>query len=141
MNVKKLLLATLVVGIVANVLDFIVHGQILQGAYYSKMPSLFRQDSPMVWFIIGDFVAALVFIWVYDRVYGSFGGGPKSGATYGFYAGVLLNFPTWLYNAGVYVGFPYALSWIWVIWGIIYMVILGAVAGAMYKKEATPAAA
>jgi len=141
MNVKKLLLATLVVGIVANVLDFIVHGQILAGAYYSQLTSLFRQDIPMAWFIIGDFVAALVFVWVYDRVYGSFGGGSKGGATYGLYAGVLVNFPTWLFAAGMYVGFPYGLGWIWVIWGIIYMVILGAVAGVMYKKEAAPAAA
>ena len=140
MNVKKLLLATVVLGIVANILDYIVHGQILTNAYYSKMPSLFNANPPMGWFIFGDFVIALVFVWVYDRVYGSFGGGPKGGATYGFYAGVLVNFPTWLYNAGVYVGFPYALSWIWVIWGIIYAVVLGAVAGAVYKKEGPPAA-
>jgi hypothetical protein len=141
MNFKKLLLGTVVVGVVANILDWIVHGMILQGAYYSQMPSLFRQDVPMGWFIFGDFVFALVFIWVYDRVWGSFGGGTKGGATYGFYTGVLCNFPMWLYNAGMYVGFPYALSWIWVIWGIVWMVILGAVAGAVYKREAAPAMA
>jgi len=141
MNVKKLLLATIVVGIVANVWDFIVHGQILQKAYYGTMPSLFRPDAPMHWIIIGDFVFALVFVWVYDRVYGSFGGGAKGGATYGLYAGVLLSFPYALFNAAMFVGFPYGLAWIWVITGIISGVILGAVAGAVYKKEAAAAPA
>ncbi len=140
MNVKKLLLATIVVGVVANIWDFIVHGQILTSAYYSTMPNLFNANPPMGWFIFGDFVFALVFVWVYDKVYGSFGGGPKGGMTYGFYVGVLLGFPYQLYNAGVYVGFPYALAWIWVIVTIIAGVIFGAVTGAMYKKEAAPSA-
>ncbi len=141
MNVKKLLLATIVVGIVANVWDYVVHELILTGAYYSKHPALFNANPPMGWFIFGDFVWALVFVWVYDRVYGSFGGGTKGGTTYGFYAGVLLSFPYALFNAGIYVDFPYALAWIWVVTGIIFCVIAGAVAGALYSKGApTPAA-
>lgn len=141
MSVKKLLLAVLVVGVVANVLDFIVHGQILNGAYYSQLTSLFRQDMPMGWLIIGDFVWAFVFVWVYSRVYSSFSGGAKGGATYGLYAGILLSFPAALFFNIMFVGFPYGLAWIWVIWGIIARVIYGAVAGAIYKKEAAPAAA
>ncbi|MGA9365035.1 MAG: hypothetical protein WBW16_11785 [Bacteroidota bacterium] len=141
MNVKKLLLAALVVGVVANVLDFIVHGQILAGAFYSKLTSLFRQDMSMVWPIIGDFVWALVFVWVYNRVYSSFSGGAKGGATYGLYVGILFNFPANLFMNVMFVGFPYGLAWIWVIWGIIAAVINGAVAGAIYKKEKAPAIA
>jgi hypothetical protein len=140
MNVKKLLLATLVVGVVANVLDWVVHGLILQGAYYSQLTSLFRQDASMALMIIGDFVWALVFVWVYSRVYSSFSGGAKGGATYGLYVGVLVNFPANLYMNMMFVGFPYGLAWIWTIWGIIFAVIVGAVAGAIYKKEAAPAA-
>ena len=134
MNVKKLLLATIAVGVVWNVLDFVVHGQILAGAYYSKLATLFRADSPLAYLVIGDFVAALVFVWVYDRVYGSFGGGPKGGATYGLYVGVLVNFPTWIFLNLLFVGFPYALAWIWTIYGIVAGVVAGAVAGATYKK-------
>jgi hypothetical protein len=141
MNVKKLLLATVVVGIVANVLDWIVHGTILQGAYYSQLTGLFRSDAPMAWFIIGDFVWALVFVWVYARVYNSFSGGAKGGATYGLYVGILLNFPMNLFYNLIFKDFPYGLAWIWTIWGIIFCVIVGAIAGAMYKKEAAPAAA
>ena len=133
MNVKKLLIATLVVGAVFNVLDFVVHTQILAGTY-AKLTGLFRSDMPVPYLVIGDFVAALVFVWVYDRVYGSFGGGPKGGATYGLYAGVLVNFPTWIFLNLLFVGFPYSLAWIWTVYGVIGGVIAGAVAGATYKK-------
>ena len=134
MNVKKYLIAAIAVGVVANILDFIVHGQILSGSYYSKMTTLFRQDTPIYWLVIGDFVAALVFVWVYDRVYGSFAGGPKGGASYGLYAGILVNFPTWIFANLLFVGFTYGLAWIWTIYGILWGVIAGAVAGALYKK-------
>jgi len=133
MNVKKLLLSTVVVGVVLNVLDFVVHGQILAGTY-ARLSGLFRSDAPLPFLVLGDFVAALVFVWVYDRVYGSFGGGPKGGATYGLYAGVLVNFPTWIFMNLLLVGFPYSLSWIWTIYGVIAALIAGAAAGVTYKK-------
>jgi hypothetical protein len=133
MNVKKYLIAALVVGAAMNVVDFVVHGMLMK-SYYASMPSLFRQDAPVYWFIIGDFVAAFVFVWVYDRVYASFSGGPKGGATFGLYGGILVNFPTWLFANLTILGFTYGLSWIWTIYGVIWGVIAGAVAGAMYKK-------
>jgi hypothetical protein len=135
MNVKKLVPAALAVGVIFIVLDFVVHELMLKGPYYSQLPSLFKQDGPpMVWAIIGDLVAGLVMVWVYDRAYSSFSGGPKGGATFGLYAGILVNFPTWLFMNLVLQGFPYSLAWIWTITGILYGVIGGAVAGALYKK-------
>jgi hypothetical protein len=132
MDVKKLLLAALAVGVVANVFDFVVQGQLLAG-HYSNLP-LFKPEPPIPWLVFGDFVAALVFVWVYARVHGSFGGGPKGGATYGLYAGILVNFPTWIFAHLLFVGFPYALSWIWTAVGVAWCLIAGAVAGAVYKK-------
>jgi hypothetical protein len=134
MNVKKLLIASVGLGVVWNILDYVVQGMILGGQYYSKLPGLFRSDTNMAALIVGDFVAAAVLVWVYDRVYGSFGGGPMGGATFGFYAGVLMNFPTWIFMNLLLVGFPYPLAWIWTIYGIVAGVIGGAVAGALYKK-------
>ena len=132
MNIKKLLLATLAVGVVANIFDFVVQGKLLAD-YYSSM-SLFNKDMPIQWLVFGDFVAALVFVWVYDRVLASFGGGPKGGATYGLYAGILANFPTWIFLHLLFVGFPYGLAWVWTLVGVAWCVIAGAVAGAVYKK-------
>jgi len=134
MNVKKYLIAALAVGAALNVFDFIAHGQILASMYYSKLTTLMRQDAPMHWFIIGDFVAGFVFVWVYDRVYGSFGGGPKGGATFGLYGGILAFFPGLLFNHLVIANYPYGLAWASIIVGVLGAIIAGAVAGALYKK-------
>lgn len=131
MNVQKCLTATVAVGVVANILDFVVQGNLLAG-YYAGGP--FRQDAPMGWFIFGDFVAAAVFVWFYDRVKASFAGGPAGGATFGFYAGVLASFPAYIFFHLMIKDVPYALSWIWTVYGIAWAVIAGAVAGAIYKK-------
>ena len=103
MNLQKILKATLVVGIVANILDALIHGVILKD-YYAGF-AIFNQEMSMGWLVFGDFVAALVFVWVYDRVQGSFGGGPKGGAMYGLYAAILLNFPTWIFSSMLIIGF------------------------------------
>jgi hypothetical protein len=127
-------MATLGVGVVLNAYDFVAHGQIMNSMFYSKLTGLMRQDAPIHWFIIGDFVAALVFVWVYDRVYSSFGGGAKAGATFGLYAGILASFPGILFNNLVIANYPYGLAWATVIVSVIGSIIAGAVAGALYKK-------
>jgi len=134
MNVRKFIVAVVGVGVVMNVFDFVVNGIILQKAVYAKLPNLLRQDMSIPWLVIGDFIAALVLVWVYVRVSGSFDAGAKGGAQFGFYAGVLINFPTWIMAHLFFVGFPYHLSWTWTVMGILWCVIAGAVAGALYKK-------
>jgi hypothetical protein len=134
MNLKKFLVAGLVGGVVGNVLDFVVHGQVLAGQYYSKVPQLFRTDTPTYYFVILDFVAALVLTWVWAKVHTSFGSGAKAGATGGLYAGVLVNFPCQIFPCLMYVGFPSPLCWIWTIYGILWFVIVGMVIGALYKE-------
>jgi hypothetical protein len=140
MNVKKLLVAALVVGVVLNVYDYVVHVVLLQGTYES-LPDLFRQDSPVTWLVIGDFIAALVLVWFYDRVRGSFGAGVRGGATFGLYAGVLLGFPAQLFANMMFVGFPYSLGWYWVIGIIGWGILGGATAGAVYGSGAGAAPA
>jgi hypothetical protein len=134
MNVKRLVVATLVGGIVANVLDYVVHGMLLAQRYYSQLTSLFRQDTPIQYFVIGDFVAVLVLVMVYDRVHASFGGGARGGAIGGFWAGLLVSFPSYIFIHLQFAGFPYALSWIWTIYTIVWYVVVGAVVGALYRK-------
>jgi hypothetical protein len=132
MNVKKVLLTALAVGVVMNIFDFVVQGQLLAG--YNGQFSLMRKDPPIPWLIVGDFVAALVFVWVYSRVASAFPGGPQGGATYGLYAGILVNFPTWIFAYLLIEGFTYGLAWVWTVVGIVWMVVAGAVAGAVYKR-------
>jgi len=131
MKVTKCLTIGLVLGVVANVMDFIVQGNLLAG-YYTQAP--FRQDSNMVYMVVGDFVAAFVFTWVYLKVAKSFAAGPVGGAVMGFYAGVLVTFPANIFIHLMIANFPYGLSWIWTGYGIVWYVIAGAIAGAMNKN-------
>jgi hypothetical protein len=133
MNVKKVLLTALAVGVVMNVFDFLVQGMLLSG-WYSQFSILRKGPPPILWLVVGDFVAALVFVWVYDRVASAFAAGPKGGALFGLYAGVLVNFPTWIFAHLIIEGFTYGLAWGWTALGIVWGVVAGAVAGAVYKK-------
>jgi hypothetical protein len=133
MNLKKLLVAALAVGLAMNVVDFVVHGNLFENVYYSQIP-IFRRDNVVPFLVLGDFIAAFVFVWVYDRVRGAFDAGAAGGATYGLYAGVLMNFPANIFTHLLIKDFPYALSWAWTIYGVVLSVILGAVAGAIYRK-------
>jgi len=132
MHLKKLVLAVIAAGIVINLLDFFVHGMLFENMYYSQIP-IFRRDNVVPFFVLGDFIAAFVFIWVYDRVRGAFDAGAAGGATYGLYAGVLMNFPANIFTHLLIKDFPYALSWAWTIYGVVLSVIVGAVAGAIYR--------
>ena len=139
MPVSKLLVTAVVVGIVANVYDFLIHGVLLQGPLYSGIP-LMRPDASLPLLIVTDFVAALVFVWVYDRVRASFPAGASDGAKFGLYAGVLVNFPTWIACYLLLDGFTYPLAWAWTLAGLGWCILAGAVTGALASRSlAAPA--
>ena len=141
MKSGKFWLAVLVAGVVMNILDAIVYGMWLEGAYFKQNTVLFAQDTSMAWYVIGDFIAVFVFAWIFTRVSGSFGSTVQDGAKAGLYLGIFANFPLWIFMHMMFNGFPYSLSWISTIYGVIWYVIAGAVVAAMMKKkEAAPAA-
>jgi hypothetical protein len=137
MNVPKLVVAWLVVGVVMNVLDFLVH-MLALGSYYAQL-TFMRQDVSPALFVLVDFVFALVFVVVYDRLYATSTKSVGRGAAFGFWAGLLLSFPA---NIGLHLmlkDFPYWLAWVWTVSGIVTLTISGAVAGAFYAKRAAAA--
>ena len=140
MPLPRLLLTALVVGVVVNLYDFVVHGLLLTGPLYSKLP-LMRQEMSLPLLILTDFVAALVFVWVFQRVRACFAPGAAGGATFGLYAGVLVNFPTWIASYLLLEGFTYGLAWAWILTGVVWGVLAGAVAGAVMSRPAPAAAA
>jgi len=133
MNVAKLVVAWLVVGVVMNVIDALFHGVVMMG-YYQQL-TFFRQDTPMALMVLVDFVFALVFVVVYDRLYATRECRVGKGIHYGFWAGLLLNFPANLMMHLMIKGFPYGLGWIFTVVGIVEMTIMGAIAGALYAKK------
>lgn len=134
MNAGKIITTAVVVGIALNVFDYVVHGLILQGMVYDGL-EIMRQDASIVALIAADFVTALVFVWVYDKVRGSFDSGMGGGMTFGFYAGILMAFPGFIFNHLLLVGFTYSLAWVSTITLVVAMMLAGAVAGLMYANE------
>ena len=131
MDVKKWLTTGLALGVVGNILDFVVQGNLLAG-YYANPP--FSQENNIPWLVAGDFVAALVFTWVYLSFAHAVPPGVPGGVKIGLYAGVLVNFPTNVFMYLLIAGIPYVLTWIWTVYGIAWYVVLGAVAGAMNRR-------
>ncbi len=136
---KNFWIAVIIGGIVANVMDFVVHGMLFQNMFYSKMEGMRTDASPM-WFVILDFVMAAVFVWFYDKVYSSFEGGMSGGMKFGLYYGVALNFPVMFFPYLMYQGMMYGYIWSSIIYGIIWAIVLGLAVGKFYVKESsTPA--
>lgn len=133
MPLPRLLLTALIVGIVVNVYDFLVHGLLLAGPLYSRTP-LVRQEASIALLVLSDFIAALVFVWVFQRVRACFPPGAAGGAVFGLYAGVLVNFPTWIVCYILLDGFTYGLAWAWILTGVLWGVVAGAVAGALMSR-------
>ena len=131
MNIRKWLTIGLVLGVVANVIDAVVQGNLL-ASYYTAPP--FRQDTNILWLVAGDFVSALVFTWVYLTFAPAAGPGVGGGAKLGLYAGVLVSFPANIFLHLLIQGFPYALSWIWTVYSIAWYIVLGTIAGAMNRR-------
>jgi len=133
LHLKKLVLAALAVGVAINLVDFFVHGMLFENVYYSQVP-IFRRDSTIPFLVLGDFMKGLVFVWVYDRVRGSFAAGAAGGAAFGLYAGVLVQFPANIFLHLLVRDFPYGLTWAWTVYGVVLFVLVGAIAGAIYKR-------
>lgn len=102
------------------------------GSAMAQIPGMTGEFS-MLWQTVGNVFSAIVLVWVYDRVRGAFAGGVSGGAFFGFYAGVLVNFPTWLYMT-VYAGWPYHATWHATLVLIVSSVVAGALAGLAYDR-------
>lgn len=135
-------MALLVAGIVAAVwyvvFDMFLMDPIL-GSALAGVPGM-NPNPAVLWMVIGDLAAALVLAAVYARTRSVFGAGLKGGATYGVYAGVLINFPLWLFMA-VYAGWPYGTAWMMTIAAIVVTTVAGGLIGLTYEKMGKPAAA
>ena len=133
MNWNRVLGAGVVSGIVVNLVDFVLHGQVM-AATYKKYDTVFRQTeaNPLHFFAvaiaIGIFGAML-----FARTRSSWAEGWKGGATFGLFLGLALFFHNF-YNPLVIADFPYYLSWCWGGIGVIDGVVGGAVMGAIVKR-------
>ena len=140
MQVARIIKTGLVVGVVANVWDYLTNtfvfpmmGRAPEAVYLPEYLKLER-------LVITDFIAAFVFVWFFDRVRSAYGPGVNGGISYGLTAGILINVPVWVMVANLFHGYPYVDAVIWTAFGILWAVIMGAVAGFVWEKTAPQSA-
>ena len=138
MQLNKALPAMVLVLIWNMVFDNFLMG-ITMGSAMAQIPGMTGTPS-ILWQTVGNVCSAFVLVWVYDRVRGAFPAGLGGGALFGFYTGVLINFPTWLYMT-VYAGWPYRPTWHATLVLIVAAVVTGALVGLVYEKVGASKAA
>ena len=143
MNTKRWLTASLVAFVALSVMEFIVHGSILESAYKAN-PEYWLPEATMrerMWAIfLGQLIYASMFTLIYTKGYeGKPGLG--EGFRYGLYIGFFTAVPRFFIN---YAVMPYTanIAVTWLVSGVIESIVLGLLVGALYKKsEPKPAVA
>lgn len=126
MNMRRILMGTIVLGIVANAMDYVLANYVF-GSTWAALPFI-NATPPLMWLIIGDFAAAFMFMLMWDRFSATVGTGASNGFKLGLFAGAFINFPTTLFWAIYITDFPYGLAWQMIIVSTLFYGILGAVA-------------
>ena len=134
MNTKKFILASIVVFIVYEILNYVIHSFILGNAYMATA-SLWRpmeEMNSMMWIMwLGDLVKAFVFVYIFTK--GIEGKGWAEGLRYGFWIGLYVSIGM---AFGTYATspIPFSIAIQWLIFGIIQLMICGIGAALVYKK-------
>lgn len=131
MNVKQLLISTLVVGVLANVFDGVLFGVVFKSTL-DGIAGANNDPSLIVWYISSDFALALILAWFYGIVRGSF----SSGAKFGMVTGIVVSFPMQLVMGAMIKGWPLWFSVVGTIISIAEFTIYGLLIGLLNKPKA-----
>lgn len=132
MNMRRILVGTVVLGIVGNAIDWVVNNYVF-GSAWAALPFV-NATPPMMWLAIGDFVAALMLMIAWDKFGAVSGTGGAAGFKFGLFAGAFVNFPMVLFWQMYIKGFPYNLAWEMIVVSTIWYGVLGAVAAMLDGK-------
>ena len=135
MNRKRFLLSFLVIFIVSQAYEAVVHGGIL-GPTYESLKHLWRADmNSLLWLM---WVSGIVttFLLTYIFVKGYEGKGWMEGVRFGLLFGLFTSIPM---SLGTYfmIAIPFSLAAIWFVFGMLEMVILGILLALIYKPRST----
>ena len=133
MNVKRFVVAVIVVFITFQIFDFIIH-RIILAPTYQKLESLWRPDmmSKMWIFHVTSFVVSLLFVFIFTKGYE--GRGIGEGIRYGLLIGLLMNVAG-IFNQYAVYPIPFTLIFQWFIYGMIVFIICGIIAALIYKPK------
>lgn len=135
MNTKRWLLASVAVFVVIFVVEFIIHGVLLQGLY-QQTASVWRPMADMqrlMWIMwVGYLVFAAFFTFIYTKGYEKGKPGLGQGFRFGLYVGCMLSV---LHGFGWYaiLPIPLALSFYWFVAVLVESIAMGIAAGLVYR--------
>jgi len=137
MNIKKFRIAFIVIFIVYEVTNFVIHAAILGSTYMSEgVKEVFRPQEALEatqWIrIVTEVVWTFFFTFIFVKGYEN--KGIVEGIKYGIYIGLFYSF-VWAYQSYWMYPFPYSLMFQWFIFGLIQCVLLGVVAALIYKPK------
>ena len=133
MNIKRFLLATLVVFIFIVFFEWIFHGIIL-GEMYLTSQTLWRTEEAMqahfIWLVIGQLLFTVMFCFIFTRGYADKGW--LEGLRYGVYVTLLLAGPQLILYAMQPI--PRILMFYWLMGGLVEMMIAGILIALIYRR-------
>jgi hypothetical protein len=136
-NWKSYLITFVVVFVVIELLDFLIHGVLMTGTYESMEGSgLFREDMESKMYLI--YISNAIFCIFFVYLYHFFVNGYKTGWMAGLYYGLVIAFLMVLTGTiSQYAMYPVDmnLSWQWGVYMTIQIALLGLVAGFLYKPK------
>ncbi|UCD70562.1 MAG: hypothetical protein JSW70_06020 [Syntrophobacterales bacterium] len=133
MNIKRFIIASIAVFICFQVLNFIIHGVILDSTYES-LKDVWRPDmmSKMWIMYITSLILSFLFVYIFTKGYEA--RGIAEGVRYGLLIGLLMNIPG-MFNQYVIYPIPFYLALQWFIYGTIEFIACGIVAALIYKPK------
>ncbi|MBP7734572.1 MAG: hypothetical protein KA369_01235 [Spirochaetes bacterium] len=132
MNIKRYIIASVVVFVVLQAIDWLVHG-VLLASWYQEIKGLWRPDmmNYMWLMMLGSLFFSFMFVFIFTKSYES--RGVAEGARYGLLIGLLMNV-TGMLGAYAMYPIPFGLAAIWLVYGIIELVIAGMITAVIYRK-------
>lgn len=131
MNVKRFILASAVVFILFEAIDFVVHNIILMKAYMS-LQSLWRPDMMDLMWLMLITTAVLSIGFTYIFIKGRENRGVAEGARFGVIMG-LFYCGTGIFNQFVIYPVPLSLALQWFVYGMIEFVVAGIAVSLVYR--------
>ena len=131
MNKRNFILTSIIVFVVYEVVNNIIHVLILSGAY-QVLSEVWRPDMMQKMWIM--YVTALIFSFLFVYIFskGYEGRGIQEGIRYGLIIGLLMNV-VGMFNQYAVYPLPFGLVIQWFIYGVIQFILCGIVAAALYK--------
>jgi hypothetical protein len=135
MNIKKFVLALIVIFVLLEIMNYLVHGVILSSTYTSdSVKDIFRPEEQMysyMWVIwVTDLIWSFFFVFFFVKGYEN--KGIMEGIRFGFYMGIFFALVS-AYQSFAIFPIPYSLAVQWFLFGLIEYLILGLVVSLIYK--------